>query len=68
VTQAAPQEVGDYDILGYAINKEEATRLLETEAGRKQLSRENGAFAVTEETLKLGRDAFYSDTFGNEIF
>ncbi|MDZ7950111.1 hypothetical protein [Nostoc sp. DedQUE09] len=68
VTQAAPQEVGSYDVLGYAINKEEATRLLATENGRKQLSPENGAFAVTDETLKLGRDAFYSETFGNEIF
>ncbi|MBD2501176.1 hypothetical protein [Anabaena azotica] len=68
VTQAAPQEIGSYDILGYAINKAEATKLLQTEEGRKQLSPENGAFAVTQETLKLGRDAFYSDTFGNEIF
>ncbi|MBD2679348.1 MULTISPECIES: hypothetical protein [Nostoc] len=68
ITQAAPQEIGSYDVLGYAINKEEATRLLQTQAGSKQLSPENGAFAVTEETLKLGRDAFYSETFGNEIF
>jgi hypothetical protein len=68
VTQAAPQEVGSYDVLGYAINQQQATRLLDTEEGRKQLSPENGAFAVTNETLKLGRDAFYSETFGNEIF
>ncbi|MBW4560440.1 MAG: hypothetical protein KME32_04635 [Mojavia pulchra JT2-VF2] len=67
-TQAASQEIGSYDVLGYSINKEEATRLLQTEDGRKQLSPENGAFAVTQETLKLGRDAFYSETFGNEIF
>ena len=58
VTQAAPQEVGSYDVLGYAINQQQATRLLDTEEGRKQLSPENGAFAVTNETLKLGRDAF----------
>ncbi|WP_233221082.1 hypothetical protein [Chlorogloea sp. CCALA 695] len=68
VTQAAPQEVGSYDVLGYAINQQQATPLLDTEEGRKQLSPENGAFAVTNETLKLGRDAFYSETFGNEIF
>ncbi|BAZ50049.1 hypothetical protein NIES4103_26630 [Nostoc sp. NIES-4103] len=68
ITQAAPQEIGSYDVLGYAINKEQATQLLQTETGSQQLSRENGAFPVTEETLKLGRDAFYSETFGNEIF
>jgi hypothetical protein len=68
LTQAAPQEVGSFDVLGYAINKDEATRLLQTDEGQKQLSPENGAVAVTEELLTLGRKAFYSETFGNEVF
>ncbi|HEY9691466.1 MAG TPA: hypothetical protein V6D15_04640 [Oculatellaceae cyanobacterium] len=68
LTQVAPQEIGSYDVLGYAVNQEEATRLLQTEEGRKQLSPENGAVAVTEDLIKLGRKAFYSETFGNEVF
>jgi len=35
---------------------------------KKQLSPENRAVAVTEDLLKLGRKAFYSETFGNEFF
>ncbi|HEY9670501.1 MAG TPA: hypothetical protein V6D11_03590 [Waterburya sp.] len=68
ITQPAPQEVGSFDVLGYAINKGEATRLLQTEEGQKQLSPENGAVAITEDLLTLGRKAFYSETFGNEVF
>ena len=68
LTQPAPQEIGSYDVLGYAINKDEATGLLQTDEGKKQLSPENGAVAVTEELLSLGRKAFYSETFGNEVF
>ena len=51
-----------------AINKDQATRLLQTDEGQKQLSPENRAVAVTEDLLKLGRKAFYSETFGNEVF
>jgi hypothetical protein len=68
LTQPAPQEIGSFDVLGYAINKDEATRLLQTDEGQKQLSPENGAVAVTEDLLTLGRKAFYSETFGNEVF
>lgn len=68
LTQPPPQEIGSYDVLGYAIDKDEATSLLQTEEGRKQLSPENGAVAVTEELLTVGRKAFYSETFGNEVF
>lgn len=68
MTQPAPQEDGSFDVLGYAINKDEATRLLQTDEGQKQLSPENGAVAVTEDLLTLGRKAFYSETFGNEVF
>jgi len=51
-----------------AINKDQATHLLQTDEGQKQLSPENRAVAVTEDLLKLGRKAFYSETFGNEVF
>ena len=68
MTQSAPQEVGSFDVLGKAINKDEATRLVQTDEGQKQLSPENGAVAVTEDLLTLGRKAFYSETFGNEVF
>lgn len=58
--------------VSYAINainnKDQATRLLQTDEGQKQLSPENRAVAVTEDLLKLGRKAFYSETFGNEVF
>jgi len=55
-----------YDVLGYAVTKDEA-KLLQTDEGRNQLSPERGAVAVTEK-LALGREAFYTETFGNEVF
>ncbi|WP_333187722.1 hypothetical protein [Microcoleus sp. Pol7_A1] len=57
--------------VGYAINainKDRETALLQTDEGQKQLSPENRAVAVTDDLLKLGRKAFYSETFGNEVF
>ena len=68
LTQPAPQEIGSYDVLGYAIDKDEAATLLQTDEGRSQLSPERGAVAVTEELLRRGRDAFYSETFGDQVF
>lgn len=68
VTQPAPQEIGSYDVLGYAIDKDKAATLLQTPEGREQLRGENGAVAVTEKLLALGRDSFYTETFGNEVF
>ena len=56
--------------VGYAINainKDQATRVLQTDERQKQLSPENRIVAVTEDLLKLGRKAFYSETFGNEV-
>ncbi|MEP0879937.1 hypothetical protein NDI49_00045 [Trichocoleus sp. ST-U3] len=68
LTKPAPQEIGSYDVLGYAIAKDEAQSLLQTEEGRKQLSLENGAVAVTEDLVNLGRKAFYSETFKDQVF
>jgi hypothetical protein len=67
-TQAAPQEIGSYDVLGYPVSKAEAAQLLQTEAGRVQLAPENGAIEITTDLVNLGRDAFYRETFGNEYF
>jgi hypothetical protein len=68
LTQPAPSEIGSYDVLGYVVDKEKAANLLETEEGRQQLSPENGAVAVTEELIDLGRKAFYSETFNDQVF
>lgn len=68
VTQPAPEEVGSYDLLGYKISKNEADELLKTTEGREKLSRENGAVPITDKLLRLGRNNFYSETFGGEIF
>jgi hypothetical protein len=48
--------------------QDEATRLLQTDQGQKQLSPEKGAVAITEDLLTLGRKAFYLETVGNEVF
>ncbi|MCA1992463.1 MAG: hypothetical protein LDL41_10570 [Coleofasciculus sp. S288] len=68
LTQPAPLEIGSYDVLGRPVSKQEAASLLKTPEGREQLSPENGAVAVTEDLLTLGRRAFYTETFGNEVF
>lgn len=67
-TQPTAQEINSYDVLGKVVSKEDAASLLQTDAGRKQLSPENGAVAVTEKLINQGRKAFYSETFGNEVF
>ncbi len=66
LTQSPPRGIGDYDLLGYAVSKSEAEKLLQTETGQSKLSPDNGAVQVTEELIDLGRDAFYRETFGNE--
>ncbi|HEY9696348.1 MAG TPA: hypothetical protein V6D10_03745 [Trichocoleus sp.] len=68
ITQAAPAGVGSYDLMGRVVSVTEADRLLQTETGQQQLSRENGAVEVTEDLINLGRKAFYTETFGNEYF
>jgi hypothetical protein len=68
LTKPAPSQIGSYDVLGYVVDKDKAANLLQTEAGRQQLSPENGAVAVTEELINLGRKAFYSETFKDQVF
>ncbi|KQT82018.1 cytochrome C oxidase Cbb3 [Methylobacterium sp. Leaf465] len=57
-----------YDVLGRRIGREEAATLRTTEAGRRTLSPEAGAFAIDEAVIARGREAFYTETFGNEVF
>ena len=68
ITQSTPSSIGSYDVLGKVVSQADAAQLLQTEAGRKQLSPKNGAVEITEDLLNLGRDAFYRETFGNERF
>ncbi|MBD1921088.1 hypothetical protein H6F77_08290 [Microcoleus sp. FACHB-831] len=68
LTKPAPSGIGSYDVLGKVVDKEEAANLLQTEEGRKQLSPESGAVAVTEELINLGRKSFYSETFKDQVF
>ena len=67
-TKPAPSQIGSYDVLGHVVDKQEAASLLQTEEGRKQLSPENGAVEVTEDLINLGRKAFYSETFKDQVF
>jgi hypothetical protein len=57
-----------YDVFGKAISRAEADDLLNTEDGRKRLSAAQGAVRVDDELRRLGRQAFYRETFGNEWF
>lgn len=67
-TQPTAQEIGSYDVLGHVVDRATAEQLLQTEAGQVELAPENGAVAITDDLLQLGRDAFYRETFGNEYF
>lgn len=66
--RSTPQEVGAYDVLGKPVSRSEAEQLLQTKAGQAFLAPENGAVEITDDLIKLGRDSFYRETFGNERF
>lgn len=57
-----------FDILGRRVSRAEADRLSGTEAGRKALSPKSGAVAIDPAMVERGRQAFYQETFGNEVF
>ncbi|GEC91047.1 hypothetical protein DES34_11743 [Brevibacillus brevis] len=57
-----------FDVWGKSISRKEASILQKTPEGRKLLAPENGAIEVTNSLLTLGRKAFYTETFGNEVF
>jgi hypothetical protein len=55
-----------YDVWGRSVRADEAEAMLQTVEGRLLLSPANGAVRIDEETLRLGRKAFYTETFSNE--
>lgn len=57
-----------YDVWGEHITAEEAARLLQTAEGQAYLSPANGAVAIDREFIEMGREQFYNETFGNEVF
>jgi len=57
-----------YDLWGESISRQQAETMSRTSEGRKRLSPKNGAVRITPEFLKMGREAFYKETFGNEVF
>jgi hypothetical protein len=61
-------ELPAYDVWGQAISHQQAEELLATEDGRAFLSDANWAIRIDDELLRLGREVFYKETFGNEIF
>jgi hypothetical protein len=57
-----------YDVWGHTVRREQADELLATRDGRLKLSAAHGAVEIDDDFLRLGREAFYKETFGNEIF
>jgi hypothetical protein len=56
-----------YDVMGTFIRPEEAMFLSKNQR-QKRLSPEKGAVKVDDELINLGKELFYKETFGNEIF
>ena len=52
-----------YDLWGRRISEEEAPNV-----DAKLLSPASGAVHINDETLRLGRQVFYQETYGNEVF
>jgi hypothetical protein len=57
-----------YDLWGRTFTQQQSAELLLSDEGRRQLSPGNGAVKVDAALLRLGRHAFYKETFGNEVF
>ncbi|WP_202078266.1 electron transport protein [Caldalkalibacillus salinus] len=57
-----------YDLWGTYFSPAQAKEMLNTDEGKHLLSAENGAVKIDQALLKLGREAFYQETFGNEVF
>jgi hypothetical protein len=66
---AVQSEQPAYDLWGHTVTHNESFLIKNTRPdGESMLSPANGAVEINEETLKLGREAFYKETFGNEVF
>lgn len=57
-----------YDIWGEYNSKQEAGKTLKTSDGNQKLSSQNGTVKIDDELLEIGRETFYKETFGNEVF
>ncbi|MFC7398301.1 cytochrome C oxidase Cbb3 [Chelatococcus sp. GCM10030263] len=57
-----------YDVLGRMVSQSEAASLQQTPEGRRLLSPASGAIPINADVIRLGRDAFYRETYGNEYF
>lgn len=57
-----------YDLLGRRVSSDEAERMKATPEGWAALSPGRGAVAIDEALVRRGREAFYRETFGNEVF
>ncbi len=57
-----------YDLLGRRVSAEEAERMKATPEGRVALSPDKGAVAIDAGLVQRGRETFYRETFGNEVF
>jgi hypothetical protein len=68
VINAERRELPAYDVWGQPVSQQEADELLASEEGRAFLSDANWAIRIDDELLELGREVFYKESFGNEIF
>jgi hypothetical protein len=57
-----------FDVLGRSVSSAEADAMQATPEGRAALSPAAGAIRVDGALVSAGRDIFYRETFGNEVF
>ena len=57
-----------YDVFGRSIDADEAERLGTSGEGRRLLAARNGAVRVDAKLWREGREAFWRETFANEVF
>jgi hypothetical protein len=57
-----------YNLWDRGFTQQQAAHVMQTPEGRRELSPRSGAIKIDDALLRLGRRAFYKETFGNEIF
>ncbi|MDT8859312.1 electron transport protein [Alkalihalobacillus sp. MEB130] len=58
----------EYDVIGQFISPEDVERLKVEKRHDEILSADNGAVRIDDELINLGKELFYTETFGNEVF
>jgi hypothetical protein len=58
----------EHDLWGRPFTRDQAEVMSRTEEGRERLLPRNGAVRIDWPLVRLGRRAFYDETFGNEVF